>query len=148
MGTYSLNWPGLGDFPIYVVDKENGTIYSDKDPLPYERRNLNHFGHHHVLLDDVMELFSSMTMVKASIKLVLLTDNVTMYPIYKDEKTKKRYLSLDTLLAFIIVFPFCPEFQRARAAVLRFLTLYPDLTCSTCGFIQRYVLIALVFDRI
>ena len=53
------------------------------------------------------------------------------------DRFQRAYISLDTLLVYMIVYPYCPEFLQARSEVARFLQSYRELPCCRCGFIKR-----------
>ncbi len=132
-----LPWPGFTAFPIYIIDPIDSAIYHQDSKLPHDKCQLNMFPNKYVNIDDVLELFSSASMVQAMIKLELLVDNLEMPPFHKDEQSGKRFMHLNTFLVFLMVFPYCPEFQRARSLVLQYMMKYQESKCPACDYIQR-----------
>ena len=134
---YNLNWPGFGYMPIYIVDRDRQLIYHEEKPLPPSKRFMDSFHYKYVAVDDVLSLFSGMSMATAAKQLILITENIETSQSYRHKATGEYFIHLNTLLAFVIICPYSPEFQRCRSALLRYMTEYPETNCLKCGFVQR-----------
>ena len=135
--TYNLNWPGFGFMPMYIVDKIHKKLYHEGHPLPRELLYLDAFQNKYVAVDDVLSCFKGQSLAQAAKQLILLTENIETTASYRHDATREYFIQLNTLLAFIIIAPYCPEFQHARSAILTHLMDYAEMPCLKCGFVQR-----------
>ena len=69
--------------------------------------------------------------------LIDLVTNYSVKPLYRDKASSNRYIHLAALLAFVMVYPFCTSFQKARSAVFTFMMTYMETLCAGCGFVRR-----------
>ena len=60
-----LNWPGLQDLPIVILDPDTNTIYHDRSPLPQSLAYLNSVEFKYADIKTVMTAFTHNQRVKA-----------------------------------------------------------------------------------
>ncbi|KAK2188037.1 hypothetical protein NP493_146g02015 [Ridgeia piscesae] len=132
---YKLNWPGLLSLPVYIIDPNTKTVYEPSNPLPPSQTGLNSVEHKYVMVQSVIDLFTADCRLRALDTLIHLS---SLYDLHKFHTIAKvGYMHIGTLLAFLVVYPWCNSFQKVRGSVLQFLIRYIEGQCWLCGFIRR-----------
>ena len=132
---YKLNWPGLLSLPVYIIDPNTKNVYEPSNPLPPSQAGLNSVEHKYVMVQSVIDLFTADCRLRALDTLIHLS---SLYDLHKFHTIAKvGYMHIGTLLAFLVVYPWCNSFQKARGSVLQFLVRYLEGQCWLCGFIRR-----------
>ena len=132
---YKLNWPGLISLPVYIIDPNTKTVYEPSNPLPTSQTGLNCVEYKYVKVQSIIDLFNTDCRLRALDTLIHLS---SLYDLHKFHTVAKvGYMHIGTLLAFLVVYPWCDSFQKARGTVLQFLIRYIEGQCWLCGFVRR-----------
>ena len=132
---YKLNWPGLMTLPVFIIDPNTKVVYEPTNPLPTSLGGLNCVEFKYVKVQSVVDLFTADCRLRALDTLIHLA---SLYDLHKFETVAKiGYMHIGTLLAFLVVYPWCDSFQKVRGTVLQFLIRYVEGQCWVCGFVRR-----------
>ena len=135
-----LVWPGLTEIPYVIIDQNTKDIYNTKNTLPPSLKHLNTTKNKYVELQIIQQLFTKEELKSAMFVLYDLIDTFSADPFieipskthkktYHD--TKKSYVSLSTLLKFILVWPACSAFKKTKNAIYAFLEDSSKLECHS-----------------
>lgn len=78
-----------------------------------------YFQNKYVKLSDVIALFPKSMTTRVMNLVETLSSISSLKQMHTDSETKTRYLHIGSLLAFILVYPYCPPFERTRDEILR-----------------------------
>jgi len=121
----TLQWPGLWDLPMYIVDYETNKIYDKDNPLPPQKSHLDSAKNRCVRLSTVLDLFSEEIREEAEWTLRHLQNSFDIgKSIHSTTTTPKStsdtsqmerkvttYIPSVALMAFAVIWPSCQAFQ-------------------------------------
>jgi len=121
----TLQWPGLWNLPVCVVDYETNKIYDKDHPLPPQKSYLDSVSNRCVRLSAVLDLFSEEMREEAEWRLRQLQSSYDIgKTIHSTTTTPKpetdagemerkvtTYIPSVALMAFAVIWPYCQSFQ-------------------------------------
>jgi len=141
LSTDTLQWPGLWDLPMFIVDYETNKIYDKDHPLPPQKTHLDSAKNRCVRLSAVLDLFSEELREEAEWTLRQLQHSFDIgKPIHSTTATSKpssdtsqmerkvtTYIPNVALMAFAVIWPYCQAFQVSCVNVLHLLCFVKEL---------------------
>jgi len=121
----TLQWPGLWNLPVSIVDYETNKTYDKDHPLPPHKSHLDSAKNRCVRLSAVLDLFSDELRAEAEWTLRQLQQSFDIgEPIHSTTTTAKpmsdtsgmerkvtTYISSVALMVFAVIWPYCQGFQ-------------------------------------
>ena len=128
----TLQWPGLWDLPVCIVDHETNKVYDKDHPLPPQKSHLDSVKNRCVRLSAVLDLFSEEIREEAEWKLRQLQcsydigktiHSTTATPKAASENGELErkvttYIPSVALMAFAVIWPYCQSFQASQMVLL------------------------------
>ena len=133
----TLQWPGLWDLPVYIVDYETNKVYDSDNPLPPQKRHLDSVKNRCVRLSAVLGLFSEEMREEAEWRLRQLQSSYDigkavhsttataklMSDTGEMERKVTTYIPSVAIMAFAVIWPYCQSFQVSQV-VLSFTSFF------------------------
>ena len=159
----TLQWPGLWNLPMYIVDYETNRIYDKDHPLPPHKSHLDSAKNRCVRLSAVLDLFSQELREEAEWTLRQLHDSfdigkpihsttATPKPTSETSQTERKittYIPSVALMAFAVIWPYCQAFQVSYVisyyVSLRYSLLYGVLITNAGQKTAESLLFDLIF---
>jgi len=127
MESMTLQWPGLWDLPVSIVDYETNKVYDKEHPLPPQKSHLDSVKNRCVRLSSVLELFSDeireeaewrLRQLQGSYEIGRTIHSTTAVPkpasdTGETERKVTTYIPSVALMAFAVMWPYCQSFQAS-----------------------------------
>lgn len=153
MNPSTLQWPGVWDLELFVVDPKTNRVYGRANPLPIHKMHLDTAGNRYVRLSAVLEMFSPETRKEAEWTLCEILDKYSVGSLVRSTTTVTAvgdetgrvgrkvttYISTSALMIYALLWPHCKPFQ-VMSPLLRF---YVFLFVECCIIIIIIITIAL-----
>jgi len=145
----TLQWPGLWDLPICIVDYDTNKIYDKDHPLPPQKSHLDSVKNRCVRLSAVLELFSeemrkeaewTLRQLQSSYDIGKAIHSTAPAPKSASEngETGRKlatYIPSVALMAFAVIWPFCQGFQVRQTVFFCRQNLF-GVVCKIHSFIN------------